>query len=71
MKKECRPTWGDCPGACRYFGADPDGDYCGHPESLKRTIFGVSTRSMSMLGICTHGEKGEYQLWEGRKNVSA
>lgn len=67
--KECSPTWDkNNPKGCRFFGADPDGDYCGHKESLKRTGFGLSTNAMGRLGLCTHGDKGEYQLWEGKEN---
>lgn len=25
---------------CKFAGCDPDGPYCGHPESFKQTIFG-------------------------------
>jgi hypothetical protein len=68
VKKQCQPAWGECPGACRYFGADPDGDYCGHPKSFEISpTFGASTNRMSREGLCTHGDKGEYQLWEGRE----
>lgn len=63
-KKRCYPAWSGEPGSCKHFGADPDGDYCGHPESLKITGFGLSTNAMSREGLCTHGEKGKYELWE-------
>lgn len=62
--KECRPTWDGNPKGCKHFCADPDGDYCGHLESLKRTGFGYSTGRMSREGLCTHGDKGAYELWE-------
>ena len=62
-KKECSPGWSGYEGGCKYFGWDPDGDYCGHPASLEITGFGLSTNAMSRRGLCTHGENGKHQLW--------
>ena len=73
MKKKCYPAWDESePMACRYFGADPDGDYCRHPKSFEVSNgFGRSTNAMSREGLCTHGEKGKYELWEGRVNAAS
>lgn len=62
--RECEPAWSGSPAACKYFGADPDGAYCGHPRSLAITSFGRSPNAMSLDGICTHGDHGKYELWE-------
>jgi hypothetical protein len=64
MRKECTPTWDGNPSGCKYFGADPDGAYCGHPSSLAITGFGCSPNRMSIEGLCTHGSKGLHELWE-------
>jgi hypothetical protein len=55
---------------CRYWGADMDMDpFCVHPEAMRRSpTFGLYTRAMSAEGLCTHGEKGGYQLWELDRN---
>lgn len=31
---------------CKHAGCDPDGPFCGHPESFKQTSFG---RSFNMM----------------------
>lgn len=66
-KKECRPGWQEDANGCRHFGCDPDGDYCGHPQSLAITGFGLSTNAMSREGICTHGDAGKHELWEAAR----
>lgn len=64
VKKECQPLWAGFKHGCKHFGADPDGDYCGHEESFAVTSFGLSTRAMSRQKLCTHGDNGKYELWE-------
>lgn len=69
--KECR--W-----KCKYWGADPDDEYCGHPEAFKHSMFGLNlnralgpngryTKEMMKddpaIGICGPDRK----LWEERK----
>ena len=65
---ECRPIWDGNPVGCRFFGADPDGAYCGHPQSLAISMFGVGPNRMSTeLKLCTHGDAGKHELWEPAK----
>lgn len=59
--RSCSPAWGDNPNGCKFFGADPDGDYCGHPKSLAITGFGLSTSAMGREGLCNFGKR---ELWE-------
>lgn len=65
MSRACKPTWSDQPGACVYFGADPDGAYCGHPESLAVSAgFGCSIQRMVIENRCC--ESNDYKLWKGK-----
>lgn len=63
--KQCEGCWTRAKNPCRFFGADPDGDYCGHPKSLKVTSFGLSTNAMHRQGLCTFNVR---ELWEGCGN---
>lgn len=64
-RKVCGPGWDKSINGCKYFGADPDGAYCGHPNSLAVSAgFGCSPNRMSREGLCTHGDKGNHELWE-------
>ena len=69
--KECR--W-----QCTHWAADPDGEYCAHPEAFKHSVFGIKlSRALGpnsmypveemkrdpAIGICGPDRK----LWEERK----
>lgn len=32
----------ECQWKCKYWGADPDGSYCSHPQALKYSVFGIN-----------------------------
>ena len=60
-KRQCDGIWGNLNG-CKYFGADPDGAYCGHPKSLEISMgFGKSPNAMHRLGLCS---PPDLVLWE-------
>lgn len=71
------PTKKVCRWKCKHWGADPDDEYCGHPEARKHSMFGINlnrargpngdypNEAMAKdpaIGIC--GPEGK--LWEGR-----
>lgn len=71
MFKKCYPTWDKSESyGCRHFGVDPDGSFCGHPKSFEVTAFGLSPNAMSREGLCTHGDEGLYELWEGKTKIN-
>jgi hypothetical protein len=50
---------------CKHAAADPDGPYCGHPESFKQTMFGRGFNSMRNPAIGPQAVCGlEGKLWE-------
>jgi hypothetical protein len=55
--------------SCAHAGADPDGPYCGHPEALRRSGFGLSFNVMR--GPCMGMPEGpcgtDGRLWEDRR----
>jgi hypothetical protein len=61
MTRECRD--------CKYASADPDGPYCGHPESFKISMFGGGLgRMRSSMKTETDGKCGpDGELWEERE----
>lgn len=46
---------------CEYWGADPDGSYCGAPEVMQKHIFGLSLSSPTITEFCT---KPDYKLYK-------
>jgi hypothetical protein len=56
-------------GSCKYAGCDPDGTYCGHPESFKQTMFGRGF--IMMRNDFAHPDTAvcgmEGKLWEEKK----
>lgn len=50
---------------CKYFAFDMDDVYCTHKKSFDESpTYGLSLNAMSRSKLCTHGDKGKYELWE-------
>jgi len=59
-QRDCNP--------CRFAGCDPDGPYCGHPESFKQTMFGRGLNMMrnEKLHPDTAACGSDGKLWEAK-----